>query len=115
MTSIPRQHHFVTKAYLEGFLEPGEKHLVCYVRKKIGSFLSTPRDLANIRDFHSFRRPEGTIDSSLETRIEREIESPGIPLVPQRCNFLGTSECGLVRELNADASPSLPGWHSRRE
>ena len=81
MSSIPRRHHYVTKAYLEGFLEPGEKHLFCYVRKRTGSFLSTPRDLATIRDFHSFRRLDGTIDSSLETRIEREIESPGIPLV----------------------------------
>ena len=37
--------------------------------------------LANIRDFHSFRRRDGSIDTSLETQIEREIESPGIPLL----------------------------------
>ena len=40
-----------------------------------------PVNLANIRDFHSFRRPDSSIDTSLETLIEREIESPGIPLI----------------------------------
>lgn len=81
MPALPRRHHFVTKAYLEGFLEAGEKHLLCYMRRRSEPFLSMPVNLANIRDFHSFRRPDGSIDASLETLIEREIESPGIPLI----------------------------------
>ncbi|MGC2546811.1 MAG: DUF4238 domain-containing protein [Silvibacterium sp.] len=81
MPGIPRRHHFVTKAYLEGFLEPGEKHLSCYMRRRSEPFLSMPVNLANIRDFHSFKRPDGSIDASLESLIEREIESPGIPLI----------------------------------
>jgi hypothetical protein len=27
MFGIPRRHHFITKAYLEGFLRPGEEQL----------------------------------------------------------------------------------------
>lgn len=81
MPGIPRRHHFVTKAYLEGFLEGEKKHLLCYMRRRSEPFLSMPVNLAKIRDFHSFRRPDGSIDTSLETLIEREIESPGIPLI----------------------------------
>jgi hypothetical protein len=50
MPGIPRRHHFVTKAYLEGFLELGEKHLSCYMRRRSEPFLSMPVNLANIRD-----------------------------------------------------------------
>ena len=81
MSNIPRRHHYVTQAYLESFLEPRQNHLVGYMRKNSASFLRTPRDLANIRNFHSFRRPDGTLDFSLETRIASEIENPGIPLI----------------------------------
>jgi hypothetical protein len=81
MKGIPRRHHYVTRAYLELFLEPGDKHLYCYGRKRNEPFRNTPENLANIRDFYSFRRPDGGIDCSLETRIEREIETPGIPLI----------------------------------
>jgi hypothetical protein len=81
MAGIPRRHHYVTKAYLDGFLEPGANHLFCYGRKRAEPFPNTPVNLANIRDFHSFKRPDGSIDCNLETQIEREIESPGIPLI----------------------------------
>jgi hypothetical protein len=78
---IPRRHHYVTKAYLEGFLEPGKPHLYCYGRKRSEPFQNTPINLANIRDFHSYKRADGSIDCSLEARIEKEIESPGIPIL----------------------------------
>jgi len=81
MTGIPRRHHYVTKSYLEGFLEPGEQTLWCYGRKKMQPFRASPDKLANIRDFHSFRRADGTIDFSLETLIDKEIESPGMPVI----------------------------------
>jgi hypothetical protein len=81
MGTAPRHHHFVTKAYLEGFLEPPAAHLLCYGRKRSAPFRSAPEKLANIRDFHSFRRPDGTIDASLEAYIGREIETPGIPVL----------------------------------
>lgn len=81
MPGLPRRHHYVTKAYLDGFLEPDGKQLFCYMRRKFEPFATTPMKLANIRDFHSFKRPDGSIDTSLETQIEREVETPGIPLL----------------------------------
>jgi hypothetical protein len=81
MGSIPRRHHYIAASYLEGFLEPGEKHLDCYGRKRSAPFSNAPDKLANIRDYHSFKRPDGTIDCSLEVQIEREIETPGIPVI----------------------------------
>jgi hypothetical protein len=81
MRGIPRRHHFVTKAYLDVFLEPNEKLLYCYGRKRPEAFRAAPENLANIRDYHSVRRQDGSLDFSLETRIEQEIETPGIPLI----------------------------------
>ena len=81
MASVPRRHHYVTEAYLSGFLEPGTKQLCCYGRNHAMPFPAAPSKLANIRDFHSLRRPDGTLDTSLETRIEKEVEGPGIPVL----------------------------------
>lgn len=81
MPGLPRRHHYVTRAYLDGFLEPNAKTLFCYMRRKSEPFAATPANLANIRDFHSVKRADGSIDTTLETRIEREIESPGVPLL----------------------------------
>lgn len=57
------------------------KHLLCYRRGRSEPCLSIPIDVAKIRDLHSFRRRDSSIDTSLETLIEREIDSPGIPLI----------------------------------
>jgi Protein of unknown function (DUF4238) len=81
MAGHPRRHHYVTKAYLDGFLEPGEKLLFCYGRKKAKAFRAAPEKLAHIRDYHSFRKEDGTLDFTLEERIEQRIESPGIPII----------------------------------
>jgi hypothetical protein len=81
MFGIPRQHHFVTKAYLERFLRPGEKQLSCYARNRPAPDSAAPVNLANIRDYHSFRRKDGAFDHSLEDRIGREIESHGLPIM----------------------------------
>lgn len=101
MSGIPRRHHYVTKAYLEGFVEPEEIHLFCYGRKRSEPFPNTPQNLANIRDFHSFKRPDGAIDCSLETQIEREIESPGIPIIRKltsgKVNLGHTQRLALAR------------------
>lgn len=51
------------------------------MRRKSKPFASKPEKLANIRGFHSYSRPDGYVDVSLETQIERAIESPGIPLI----------------------------------
>jgi hypothetical protein len=101
MAGIPRRHHFVTKAYLDGFLLPGEKHLCCYGRKKFAPFLTAPENLANRHDYYSFKRSDGTIDYSLETQIGTEIESPGIPVIPKlaagKVNFSHTERTTLAK------------------
>jgi hypothetical protein len=81
MPGPPRRHHYVTKAYLEGFLEPDERLLFCYGRKRSEPFRAGPENLANIRDYYSFRRKDGTLDSTLEEQIGQKIESPGLPIV----------------------------------
>jgi hypothetical protein len=81
MAAPPRRHHYVTKAYLDGFVEPNERFLFCYGRKKLEAFPATTQNLANKRDYHSFRRKDGTLDFTLETKIEQRIESPGIPII----------------------------------
>ena len=81
MAGLPRRHHYVTKAYLDGFVEPKERLLFCYGRKKLKAYCATPENLAHIRDYHSFRRKDGTLDFTLETQIGQQIESPGIPII----------------------------------
>lgn len=78
MAVQPRQHHYVTKAYLEGFLEPQEKHILCYGRRRQQAFRRRPDDLAKQRDYYSFKRPDGTWDDTLEHLLDEKVESPGI-------------------------------------
>jgi hypothetical protein len=81
----PRLQHYVTKAYLDGFLEPGQEHLYCYGRKKSEPYRSAPDKLARIRDYYSYKMPDGTQNDSLEHRIEKEVESPGILIIRDLC------------------------------
>jgi hypothetical protein len=81
MPTRPKQHHYVTKAYLDGFLEPGCGQLVCYGRHRQTPFLRTPQDLAIRRNYHSFKRADGTWDDSLEQHIQRYVEDPGLAVL----------------------------------
>ena len=76
----PKQHHFVTRAYLEGFLNPAEEHLVCYGRRR-GPFRKSPTELASRRNYYALRKEDGTWDDSVEMLIEQTVESPGLPVV----------------------------------
>lgn len=76
----PKQQHYVTKAYLDGFLAPGANQLVCYARNgKV--FPRRTQDIAKERNFYAFKNEEGDWDDSLEKLIERTIESPGLPVL----------------------------------
>jgi len=77
MPPRPKQHHYVTRAYLEGFLEPNQELLFCYGRHR-SPFQKRPADLASVRSYYSFRQPDGTWDDSLEHDIERLVETPGL-------------------------------------
>lgn len=80
MVATPRRHHYVTAAYLKGFLETGHQHLICYGRRRQVPFRATPEKLANLRDYYASRK-NGTTDYSLETEIEREVEGPGLAVI----------------------------------
>ena len=71
----------MTKAYLDGFVEPNERLLFCYGRRNPEAFRAAPENLAHRRDYHSFKREDGTLDFTLETQIGQQIESPGIPII----------------------------------
>jgi hypothetical protein len=76
----PKQHHYVTKAYLDGFLADGEAQLAVYGRGG-RQFRRTPTDLACQRNYYALRRSDGTWDDSLEGLIGDTIESPGLPVL----------------------------------
>jgi hypothetical protein len=77
----PKQQHYVTKAYLQGFLCPSEQHLVCYGRGGKGPFKSSPEDLACQRNYYALRKEDGTWDDSIEKLIASTVEDPGLPVI----------------------------------
>jgi hypothetical protein len=77
MPSRPKRQHYVTRAYLEGFLESAP-FLFCYGRQRGKPFQGQPSELAHERSYYSFRRPDGSWDDSLEHRIEQQVEGPGL-------------------------------------
>jgi len=76
----PKQQHYVTKAYLDGFLAPGANQLVCYARNG-KMFPRRTQDIAKERNFYAFENEKGEWDDSLEKIIERTVESPGLPVL----------------------------------
>jgi hypothetical protein len=81
MPPRPKQQHYVTKAYLDGFLEPGCDQLVCYGRHKLTVFRRATQDLATQRNYHSFKKADGTWDDSLEQHIQKYVEDPGLAVL----------------------------------
>jgi hypothetical protein len=81
MPQRPKQHHYVTRAYLEGFLEPRCVQLICYGRHRQTPFWRTPQDLATQRNYHSFKRADGTWDDSLELKLQKDVEDPGLEIL----------------------------------
>lgn len=76
----PKQHHYVAKAYLDGFLPPNATQLVCYGRRGI-SFRKSPDELGKRRKYYSIRNDDGSWDDTQEELIERTIEKPGLPVI----------------------------------
>jgi hypothetical protein len=76
----PKQQHYVTKAYLDGFLAPGANQLVCYARNG-KMFPRRTQDIAKERNFYAFKNEKGEWDDSLEKIIDRTIEAPGLPVL----------------------------------
>jgi Protein of unknown function (DUF4238) len=76
-----KRHHTVTRAYLDGFLESGQKQLYCWARNRAKPFRATPDGLAFERNYHSVKRPDGTWDDFPEQFIANHIEGPGLPVL----------------------------------
>ena len=49
--------------------------------KKVEAVSCCAENLAHIRDYHSLRREDGTLDATLEEQIGHKIESPGLPII----------------------------------
>lgn len=77
----PKQQHYVTKAYLEGFLRISEQHLVCYGRGNKGPFRKAPQELASQRNYYALKKKDGTWDDSIENLLGETVEAPGLPVV----------------------------------
>jgi len=76
----PKQQHYVTKAYLDGFLAPGASQLFCYTRNG-KMFSRRTQDIATGRNFYAFKNEKGEWDDSLEEIIGRTVEAPGLPVL----------------------------------
>jgi len=76
----PKQQHYVTKAYLDGFLAPGASQLFCYARNG-KMFPRRTQDIATGRNFYAFKNEKGQWDDSLEEIIGRTVEAPGLPVL----------------------------------
>ena len=76
----PKQQHYVTKAYLDGFLAPGASQLFCYARNG-KMFSRRTQDIATGRNFYAFKNEKGEWDDSLEEIIGRTVEAPGLPVL----------------------------------
>ena len=81
MPPRPKRHHYVTRAYLEGFLEPSHTQLYCWRRHRTEPFRSRPDEIAFERNYYSFRNPDGTWNDRAETFFAERIEAPGLPVL----------------------------------
>lgn len=77
----PKQHHFVTKAYLEGFAPEDGSRLFVYTRNKDGFYRAYPVKVAKIHNYYSQKRPDGTVDNKLETAMATQVEGPGVAVL----------------------------------
>jgi len=80
MPARPKQQHFVTRAYLERFLDPDCERLFCYGRQRNAPFQSKPEQLARQRNYYSVPQADGSFDDSLEHRLE-QVEVPGLEVI----------------------------------
>ena len=77
----PKQHHFVTKAYLEGFAPEDGSRVFVYTRNKPGFFRAHPDKIAKIHNYYSQKLADGTVDNKLELALATQVEGPGIAVL----------------------------------
>src|SRR5450432_621316 len=77
----PRQQHYVTRAYLEGFAPAGGTQLYVYSRGKMSPFRALPGNVAKIHNYYSSKRPDGTYDDRVEHMLQTNVEDPGLAVI----------------------------------
>ena len=77
----PKQQHYVTRSYLEGFLAKGETKLVVYSRGKNSHFRTDPKNVAKISNYYSVKKEDGTYDDRVEHMLQHTIEDPGMAVL----------------------------------
>ncbi len=87
-----RKHHYITSAYLEGMLSPGESRLWVYERDRTRVFRNIPKNLGYKRGYYTIVRADGTEDDKFEEMLATDVEGPGILV-------LRALSCG-ARQLN---------------
>jgi len=76
-----KRQHYVTRAYLDGFLGDGQRTFWVYGRNRDAAFRANPESVAFEGNYYSFKRPDGTWDDELETFLANHVEGPGIGFV----------------------------------
>jgi hypothetical protein len=82
----PKKHHYITKAYLDGFLEPGETQLFCRMRHKEAGWRAAPDEIAFQKNYYSFKRKDGTWNDGAERFFADKIETPGLAILKKLVN-----------------------------
>jgi hypothetical protein len=75
------KHHYVTRAYLENMLTPGETRLWVYERNSPRVFRNIPANLASARAYYTIIRQNGEEDDRFEKFLASDVENPGIAVV----------------------------------
>jgi hypothetical protein len=104
-----KRQHYVTRAYLEGFLSPGESLLHCYGRGRSSVFRALPINLAHQRDFYSFKDAAGSWDDSAEELLGQQIEAPGLSILRK----LTTGKFNLSNEERSKLSVLIAAQEMR--
>lgn len=81
----PVQHHFVTRAYLDGFAnETGQ--LCVYERGREQPFRLTPEKAGRQRNYYSIKRKDGKFDDTIEQFLDEKVESPAMAVIRKLSN-----------------------------
>lgn len=77
MKARPVDQHYVSAAYLRGFVPDGEEAL--WVRRRVNEkwFREVPANIATRKNFYSVLLKDGSWDDSIEHSLDRNIEAPG--------------------------------------
>lgn len=82
MTNRPKSQHFLAQSYLRGFATGSGRKTILYAyeRKKTTPLRQHPSKVARQANYYSVRKPDGSIDDSVEHFLSR-VEAEAIPVL----------------------------------